>query len=85
MTPIAAFTRSWWKAGSMIRRDCLWKSPSIVSIPSPSSGIRSPKPPSRQRKRSALETSMKWFASGPSMKTLRALRMRSENTGPWRS
>ena len=69
----------------MIRRDCLWKSPSIVSIPSPSSGIRSPKPPSRQRKRSAWETSMKWFASGPSMKTLRALRMRSEKTGPWRS
>ena len=33
----------------MILRDCLWKSPSIVSIPSPSSGIRSPKPPSRQR------------------------------------
>ena len=69
----------------MIRRDCLWKSPSIVSMPSPSSGIRSPKPPSRQRKWSAWETSMKWFASGPSMKTLRALRMRSEKTGPWRS
>ena len=69
----------------MIRRDWRWKSPSIVSIPSPSSGIRSPKPPSRQRKRSAWETSMKWFASGPSMKTLRALRIRSENTGPWRS
>ena len=33
----------------MIRRERRWKSPSMVSRPSPSSGIRSPKPPSRQR------------------------------------
>jgi len=29
-----------WKAGSMMRRDRRWKSPSIVSSPSPISPIR---------------------------------------------
>ena len=38
-----------WKAGSMIRRERRWKSPSIVSRPSPISPIRSRKCPSRQR------------------------------------
>ncbi len=33
-----AAMRSWWKAGSMILRERRWKSPSIVSRPSPSSG-----------------------------------------------
>ena len=69
----------------MILRERRWYSPSIVSRPSPSSGIRSPKLPSRQRKFSASETSMKWLASGPSMKTLRAWRIRIVKTGPWRS
>ncbi len=35
--------RSWWKAGSMIRREARWKSPSVVSRPSPAKPMRSRK------------------------------------------
>jgi hypothetical protein len=57
----------------------------MVSSPSPSSGIRSAKPPSRHLKSSACETRIRWFAAGPIMKTTRDERIRRLKTGPWRS
>ena len=66
----------------MIRRERRWNSPSIVSSPSPSSGIRSEKPPSRQVKSAAWETRIRWLAAGPSMNTTRVESTRTLNTGP---
>ena len=51
-----AATCSRWKAGSIVARAWSWYSSSIVSRPSPSSGIRSPKLDSRQWKFSGWET-----------------------------
>ena len=51
---VEASTCSRWKAGSMIARARSWYSSSIVSRPSPSSGIRSPKLDSRQWKFSGM-------------------------------
>jgi hypothetical protein len=69
----------------MIRRDRRWKSPSIVSSPSPRSGIRSPRCPSRQRKFSAPDTRMKWLAAGPSMNTIFWWKTRNVKIGPNRA
>ena len=85
MIAVLAAICSLWKDGSMILRERRWKSPSIVSIPSPSSGISWPKPPSRQRKSFMRLTRIVWLASGPIMKTCLEDRIRIVKTGPWRS
>ena len=79
---VAAAILSRWNAGSIALRERRWNSPSIVSSPSPSSGMRSPMCPSRQRKFWACETSMWWLASGPSIHTVLPWKIRSVNTGP---
>ncbi len=66
----------------MIARARSWKSSSVVSKPSPSSGIRSPKLDSRQWKFSGWATVTKWLASGPSMKTTRVCSSRMLKIGP---
>ena len=66
----------------MIRRASSWYSPSVVSRPSPISGIRSPSIPSRQMNLSRSVTSMKRFASGPSIQTPARWNVRSVKTGP---
>ncbi len=85
MTAWAAWMRSRWKAGSMTMRERRWKSPSMVSSPSPSSGMRSPMKPSRHEKFAASETVTKWFASGPSIHTALPWSTRIVKTGPKRS